>query len=149
MRLKRLYLHIYIIRFIIRFFNAVKSIKSDWGSPESSILSLGLGVGALINIMQILFVKMFVEEFNMDAIKTIKQSETYLANKLKGIEKINFSKDGPYGRSSGASTISNIKEGLISNIYYFEYDDYQTFKNEFTRKNGVHAKFKTWLKNND
>src|SRR5690554_6252571 len=96
----------------MRFFNAVRAIKDDWDKPETSIISLGLGVGALINVMQILFVKLFIEECNFNAEKVINFSKEELQLKLKGLENVNFSKDGPFGRTSGASSISNIKEEI-------------------------------------
>ncbi len=58
--------HIEIIRFIIRFFNAVRNLKNDWDKPSESLLSKGMGVGALIRIMPLLFVKIFVEEYDLD-----------------------------------------------------------------------------------
>lgn len=139
--------HIDIIRFIMRFFNAVRAIKDDWDKPESSIISLGLGVGALINVMQVLFVKLFIEECNLDADKIIKFSKEELQLRLKGLENVNFSKNGQFGRTSGASSISNIKEAIITNIEYFDTNSYSDFKKEFTKEDGVHSKYVEWLKN--
>lgn len=138
--------HISIIRILMRYFNAVRSIKSEWSNPEKSLISLGLGVGALINVLQIMFAKMFIEDFDQDIEKAIKCSEGDFVKRLQGLEKVNFLKTGPFGRTSGASTISNIKEAIIINLEYFKVTDYQSFKDEFFRENGVHEKYKVWLK---
>lgn len=139
-------MHIQIIRFIMRYFNAVKSLRNDWDKPEESILSMGLGVGALINTMQLLFVKIFVDECILDPEKIINYSEADLITKLEGIENVDFSKEGEFGKTSGASTISNIKESIIINIKYFKANNYSSFKDEHTKEGGALEKYKNWLK---
>ena len=137
--------HIEIIRFIIRFFNAVRNLKNDWDKPSESLLSKGMGVGALIRIMPLLFVKIFVEEYDLDPEKIIKIEESIIQDKLEGIQNVDFGKNGPFGRTGSAGSINKIKESLIENIEYFSCNNYTEFEEEYKKSGGCLEKYKKWL----
>lgn len=135
--------HSEIIKFIIKYFNAIKELKPDWNNPESSIISKGMGVGALIRVLHFLYVKLFFDEFesNPDFISEISSVE--LIKILDGIENVDFSKEGPFGRVGSAGSINRIKESLIKSIGYFECDNYDSFEANY--RINYRDKFKKWL----
>ena len=133
-------LQIEIIKFIIRFFNAVKSLRGDWDNPQESILSKGLGFGALIKVMQFMFPILFIDKYNnpKDIIK-IKQYE--IEKSLKGIEGVDLKQ---FSGQGGAGSISKIKEAFIEGINFFNYSNYSEFETNF--KQNYLPKFKEWNK---
>lgn len=121
-------LQIKIIRFIIRYFNSIKEIfKSDWDSPKSSVISKTISVGAFLRVLHFFFIKLFIDEFNMDHKKIIEISKEEIIKKLKGVEKIDFSNKGEYGGVGGAGSLNKLKKDLILNIEYFEASNYEEF----------------------
>ncbi len=117
-----------IIRFLLKYFNAVKKLKEqEWNDPENSIISKTIGVGALIRVLHFLFVKMSVDEFQNDPLRIIKMTTQDLVSKLDGIEQIDFSKEGEFGRVGSAGSLNRLKEKIIEGIAYFETDSYEDF----------------------
>lgn len=137
--------HIEIIRFIIRYFNAIKALQTEWDTPDRSLISKGMGVGALIRVMQLLFVKLFVKDYNFDPERIIKIDTETLKSKLDGIQEVDFSKDGPFGRTGSAGSINKIKEALVESIKYFSNSNYAGFEREFKSNDGYHQRYKAWL----
>jgi DGQHR domain-containing protein len=124
--------HIIIVRSIARFFNAVKSLKSDWNTPGSSILSKGMGVGALLKVYNLLFPLIFFKELNgsWDAITKL-TVESYIEI-LDGLEKVDFSSEGEFGKTGSAGSINKIKETVIKNLFYLNTpSSYEKFENEY------------------
>jgi DGQHR domain-containing protein len=121
-----------VVRFIISYFTAIKSIFPEWDEPENSILSKTIGVGALLKILNYLFLKIFFDE-NLDQtpdkIKDIKSE--FLIEKLKGIERTDLDR---FSGGSSAGTVNQLKVLMLKNINYFEfekYEDYKNFENSF------------------
>lgn len=134
-----------IIRFLIKYFNAIKQIrKKDWNNPEKSIICKTIGVGAFIRVLYFLYIKMFIHEFKSDPqkIKDIKMED--LIEKLKGIEKVNFDKTGEFGGVGSAGSLNKLMEKLIESISYFEIDKYKEFLKIYKVK--YLNPFKDWLK---
>lgn len=111
--------HILIVRTISRFFNAVKSIKPDWEAPYLSVLSKGMGVSALLKVLNIMFPVIFYKEMDgrwelIDNLK-IEDFKKYLA----GLERVDFGTDGPFGKMGSAGNVAKIRDGILSNLSYF------------------------------
>lgn len=120
--------HILIARTIARFFSAVVAIKPDWGQPEASILSKGMGVGALMKVLNLIYPLIFAEkEHDWSQMNDLKASD-YLAY-LHGLQAVDFSAQGPYGKSGSGGTLNKIKEDIILNLGHFgHYDNYTAFE---------------------
>ena len=63
-------------------------------------------------------------------------------------ENVDFSKNGPFSKTSGAGTISKIKERLIEEIDLFSCRSYDDFKLNYTMEGGLLDKYQGWLRNN-
>lgn len=126
--------HIIIIRSLARFFNAVRELKADWDTPETSTLSKGMGVGALLKVYNMLFPVIFCSELNMswDKVKDLTISD--YKRILSGLERVNFSSDGEFGRAGSAGSINRIKEAVIKNLDYLgRPESYQVFEELYKR----------------
>ncbi|GGC43006.1 hypothetical protein GCM10011386_39130 [Parapedobacter defluvii] len=129
--------HILIVRAIARFFNAVRRIKPDWSDPANSLLSKGMGIGALIKVFNLLFPIIFKKELKNDWSKiqdlTIENYEEFLS----GLEEVDFStNDGPYAKTGSAGSINKIKEDIVQRLLYLNnpdsFDDFMnTYKKEY------------------
>lgn len=138
-------LQIEIIRFLIKFFNAVKSIKNqDWETPSSNILTKGMGIAALIKTLHFLFVKMFIDEWEMNPEKIKEVTEKSLTKKLTGLANVDFSKQGEFGGTASGGSINKITQRLIERIDYFNADSYSLFFDEY--KVRYLPVFKNWIK---
>jgi len=122
--------HINIIKTIARFFDAVKKIQPDWNSPKESIISKGMGVTALLRVLNIIFPIIFVNEMhekweNVDLLK-VPDFQRF----LKGLESVNFRSDGPYGKTGSGGSISKIKNDILSKLEYIgkpqDLDEFET-----------------------
>jgi DGQHR domain-containing protein len=112
--------HIYIVRAIARFFNAVLAIKPEWNDPSKSLLSKGMGIGALIKTFNLLFPIIFKKELNNDWDKIKDLTIANYTTILSGLENIDFSTDGPYGKTGSAGSINKIKEDIIASLNYID-----------------------------
>lgn len=110
--------HIIIVRFLARFFTAVKNIKPDWDKPKESVLSKGMGVTALLRVLNIIFPIIFKNEMNNDwtTLENLKVADYQKI--LKGLENVDFGTDGPYGKTGSAGSITKIKNDIISKLEY-------------------------------
>ncbi|MFH6964213.1 DGQHR domain-containing protein [Flavobacterium plurextorum] len=110
--------HIYIIKTIARYFTAVKKIKPDWDTPKESVLSKGMGVTALLRVLNILFPMIFKNELhnNWSMIDNLKVED--FERILKGLENVDFSTNGPYGKTGSAGSITKIKNDILSKLEY-------------------------------
>ena len=134
-------LQIEIIKFIIRFFNAVKTLRDDWDKPQESILSKGLGFGALVKVMQFMFSILFIDSFNKKPNDIIKIKQDEIEKTLQGIEDIDLKQ---FSGQGGAGSISKIKEAFIEGINFFNYTNYNEFESNF--KQNYLPEFKEWNK---
>jgi len=134
-------LQIQIVKFIIRFFNAVKSLRDDWDKPQESILSKGLGFGALIKVMQFMFVILFIDNYNKKPEDIIKIKQDEIENALKGIENVDLKQ---FSGQGGAGSISKIKEAFIEGIVFFKTSKYSDFESNY--KQNFLPNFKEWNK---
>ncbi len=134
-------LQIEIIKFIIRFFNAVKSLRNDWDNPQDSILSKGLGFGALIKVIQFIVPMIFIDRFNKDPLALIKLEQDELKEILNGIEKVDLVQ---FSGQGGAGSISKIKKAFIEGINFFNTSNYSEFEQKF--KQNYLPEFKEWNK---
>jgi DGQHR domain-containing protein len=111
--------HIIIVRSIARFFSAVKSIKNDWEHPEESLLSKGMAVGALLKVFNFLIPIVFSKELGEDWSKLDELKVAEYIRFLQGLEKVDFSTNGPYGKTSSEGGLSKMKSDIILNLPYF------------------------------
>lgn len=134
--------HIFIIRTIARFFSAVELIKPDWKLPKESIISKGMGVTALLRVFNLLFPIIFKNELNCkwEAINNLKVSD--FERILQGLEDVDFSTDGPYGKTGSAGSIAKIKNDILSKLAYiskpqditlFEKETFNQYTTEFNK----------------
>ena len=135
-----------IIRFIIRYFQAVSRLKKDeWDNPRESIICNSMSIGAFIKIMHFVFVKMFVEEFGLDPNKIAGVTVDSLMQKLDGIQDMSFSKE-TYGGASSAGGLNQIMKDILIRIKYLDAKSYEDFTNTY-RDNYV-TPFKNWIYKN-
>lgn len=136
-------LQIEIVKFIMRFFNAVKELRNDWNKPNESILSKGMGVAALIKVLQLLIPILFIEKFEKDAVRLIKVDKDSLKSFLEGIDKVDLK---PFSGQGSAGSISKIKEAFIEGISFFNCESYTVFEENFKEKYLI--EFKNWNNTN-
>ena len=123
------------------FFTAIKNILLEWDDPENSILSKTIGVGALLKVLNFLFLKIFFDEGldrkpeNISGIKS-----DFLSKRLEGINNTDFA---IFSGGSSAGTVNQLKTMMLQKISYFEFDIYSDFENSF--KNDYSLKFSKWL----
>lgn len=123
--------HIHIIRVLARYFNAVSRIKADWNNPKESILSKGMGVTALLRVLNILFPRIFILELDSDWSRIDELQIDDYEVFLKGLENVDFSTDGPYGKTGSGGSISKIKNDILSKLEYISKpDNIQEFEKE-------------------
>jgi hypothetical protein len=135
-----------VIMFILKYFQAVSKIKSvEWENPDSSIICNAMGIGALVKVMQFIFVKMFVIEFSQNPNKIDEISVGSLAQKLTGLEKIDFSKAKFAGGSSAGASNQLMRE-IVTNLNYFNSSNYDNFISEY--RHNYLPLFIEWLKVN-
>lgn len=127
-------LQIEIIRFINKYFKAVKNImEKQWDRPDLSIVSKTVSVGALIQVFHFLFVKMLIEDYKMDFSKITKITPTQLTEKLKGLANIDFSIKGKYGKEGSAGGLNKLKKEMVEQIRYFQTKKYDQFLKIFKK----------------
>ena len=125
-------LQIEIIRFIIKYFRAIRSLnENDWNDPTNSILCKTIGIGAFIRVMHFVFVKMYIDEFKNDFLKIKKVTENDLKSKLDGIQNIDFSKSGAYAGGGSVGTLNKLKEEIIEKMAYFQKNTYSDFLDKY------------------
>jgi len=130
-----------IVRFLISYFTAIKKVFPEWDDPENSILSKTIGVGALLKVLNFLFLKIFFDaglDRNPEKISDMKSD--FLVKKLEGINNTDLAH---FSGGSSAGTVNQLKVMMLENINYFEFDnytDYRDFENSF--KNQYSLKFK-------
>jgi DGQHR domain-containing protein len=135
-----------IVRFIINYFRAVKQLnEGSWENPNGSIICKTIGIGAFIRVMFMMFVKMFTEDFQGDFEKIKLVTIENLINKLTGIEQIDFSVDGKYGKVASGGTLNKLQAEIISKMEYFKASDYTAFLDEY--KSHYLKTFRESLKN--
>lgn len=133
-----------IARFLMKYFTAIRELQSeDWENPSQSIICNTLGVGAFIRVLYFLYVKMFIEEFNNDPLKIKEVKVDDLVSKLKGIEKVDFSKEGEFGRGASAGSLNKLKEAIVESMPYFETPSYEEFYERY--KANYLASYRYWL----
>lgn len=133
-----------ILRFLVSYFIAVKNIITLWDSPDKSIISKSMGVGALLKLMNYLFIKLFYE-YNLDndplRIREIKSS--HIQEKLSGIEDVSIEN---FAGGSSAGSLNQLKKLFIEKIHYFDAKDYSEFEKEFKKEYAL--RFREWLLKN-
>ncbi|SDP45880.1 DGQHR domain-containing protein [Mucilaginibacter sp. OK268] len=110
--------HINIVRVISRFFNAVSELKPEWNVPSESIISKGMGVGALLKTLNLLFLKIFKDEMKEDWAKVDLLNVELFKRVLIGIGDVDFTNTGPYGKTGSAGSISKIHNDILSKLEY-------------------------------
>lgn len=133
--------HVEIIRFLINYFNAVREIRPDWDTPTESILSKGMGVGALVKVLQFLIPMLSIDNYGNDLDKVISLEKDELKGFLSGLQNVDLNQ---FSGQGSAGSISKIKEKMIEHISYFGNDNYQDFEENF--KEAYLPKFKNWMK---
>lgn len=119
-----------IIRFIIKYFSAIREMKNDWEDPQNSVLSKSVGVGAFLVALHTIFPIMFVRndwESNPDKFEEV--DVNIFKEILKGIENIDFTRSGDIAGDSSLGTVSKIKKVILETINYEEGEEKEKFRN--------------------
>ena len=136
-----------IVRFLMKYFEAIKeSRRNDWDNPDGSIICNTLGVGAFIRILHFLFVKMFIADFDKNPSMITEVTIPYLVSKLNGIDKVDFSKSGEYGRVASGGSLNKLRGELVEKITYFGKPTFESFIEEYRQT--YLNEYKQWLKAN-
>jgi DGQHR domain-containing protein len=136
-----------IVRFLMKYFEAIReSRRNDWDNPTESIICNTLGVGAFIRILHFLFVKMFITDFDKNPSMITEVTVPYLVSKLKGIDKVDFSKSGEYGRVASGGSLNKLRGELVEKIIYFGKPTFDDFIEEY--RQAYLGEYKQWLKAN-
>lgn len=117
-----------IIRFIIRYFSAIKEMKNDWEDPQNSVLSKGMGVGAFLTALHTIFPIIFVRDWKMNPNKFGEVNVDTFKEILKGIENINFTSSGEFAGTGSLGTINKIKKAILETIGYEEGAEKEEFR---------------------
>lgn len=133
-----------IVRFIVSYFTAVKKIFPEWEKPDDSILSKTTGVGALLKVMNFIFLKLFFQYgLDKEPMKIREFKSDQLVELLKGIEQVRFDQ---YLGTSSAGTVNQVKDVLISSIEFIDRKQFETTKAfEESFKNNYSIPFCNWL----
>jgi len=124
--------HIHIIRIIARYFNAVRTLKPDWETPENSVLSKGMGVTALLKVLNFLFPKILIDELNGQWAEVDRIQMNDYVRYLEGLENVDFSTGGPYGKTGSAGNVNKIKNDILTKLTYLNNPmDIQEFERDF------------------
>lgn len=138
-----------IIKYLMKVFNSISLKVENWDSPDKSLISKGMGVGAILKVVHLIFIKEFIEKWNLNPDEIKSQTQAQINQLFVGIEKVDFSKDGPFGRSASAGSVNKIKEAIINELDYFStYDNYQSVVFEYKSDYGLISKFRKWLEKN-
>jgi len=125
-------LQIEIVRFINKYFKAIGNITGgQWDDPNASIISKTMSVGALIKILHFLFIKIFIDEYKCNFIEIKNITTEDMMKKVRGIEKINLSVDGDFGKEGSVGGLNKLKKAMVENIKYFEAKTYDSFLDNF------------------
>lgn len=136
-----------VVRFLMKYFEAIKeSRQNDWDNPGESIICNTLGVGAFIRILHFLFVKMFIADFGKNPSMITEVTVPYLVSKLNGIDKVDFSKSGEYGRVASGGSLNKLRGELVGKITYFGKPTFESFIEEYRQT--YLDEYKQWLKAN-
>lgn len=135
-----------IIRGLMNYFKAISNLVQNWDDPNSSLISKGMGIGAAIKVLQLLFPIVFVNDWKLQPSKFKNLEVKYFESLLSGIQNVDFSKEGKFGGVGSAGSINKIKEEIIINLNYLESDTYLEFESFF--KSEILPEYKLWLKQN-
>ena len=69
-----------------------------------------------------------------------------LVSKLNGIDKVDFSKVGEYGRVASGGSLNKLRDEIVENIVYFEKTTFQDFIGEY--REVYLDEYRQWLKAN-
>ncbi len=133
-----------IIKVLINYFSAVSKLIPEWNDPSNSLISKGMGVGALLKVLQIIFPIICEKEWNYDPEKIETLTENVFIKYLDGIQNVDFNKSGKFGGIGSAGSINKIKEEVILNLnilgVYHNFKDFEQFYKQSTL-----LKYKNWL----
>ena len=131
-----------IVRFLIKYFKAISNLISGWDNPNYSIISKGMGIGAFIKVLHLIFPKLFFDKWERDPerLQLIKVQD--MVTILSGIENVDFSKEGKFGGVGSGGSINKIKEDIITELRFIPFENYNDFEQDF-RENYL-PRFKEW-----
>ncbi len=133
-----------IIKTLINYFSAISKLVPDWNDPSNSLISKGMGVGALLKVLQILFPVIFKKEFDSNSDKIVNLNENLFLKYLNGIQNVDFSNGGKFGGIGSAGSINKIKEEIILNLNELgNYNSFKDFENFY--KETILVDYKNWL----
>jgi len=134
-----------VVRFLIKYFDVVKFINKGWDEPTNSLVSKGMGVGALLKVLQLIFPIIFLKEINTYELSLIKND--IITKYLKGFENVDLTKEGPYGGVGSGGSINKIKSYIIENLEYLkDLLNYKTYDEFIKESENYRSEFNKWLK---
>lgn len=137
-----------IVRILIAYFQAIEEIFGTlWTDVEGSVVSKSISIGAFLKVFRIIFVKLLVSKFNLnidDMVARVSKDDFEIA--LKGVQNIDFSKDGEFGGVGSGGSSGKIKKKIVENAAIFKGLTYDNVIEDFKNKeNGELNKFRKWL----
>ncbi len=131
------YEQIEIPRFLIRYFSAIRELVGEqWNQPEGYMVSKTVAVGALIRIMQHVFMYANYKMLESDPLRLEAISKEMMIEILDGIQNVDTSTEGQFGRTSSEGTVKKLilaftnASGLLSN-YARTSEEYQTNRTQY------------------
>ena len=89
---------------------------------------------------------MFIADFDKDPSKIMDVTVSYLVSKLNGIDKVDFSKSGEYGRVASGGSLNKLRGELVEKMTYFGKPTFESFIEEYRQI--YLPEYKQWLKAN-
>lgn len=133
---------IYIIRFILSYFKVISNkLSREWGDPGNFILSKTIGIGSFLRILYFVFIKFYFDKLNQSfiSIRNYKSSDfvEILSEYLDGIEKVDYSKKGPYGGVGSEGSLNKLKNDILFNMNIFNFQeegDFDSFNEKYIKR---------------
>jgi len=100
--------------YIATFFKSVRKLRADWDSPDKSQISKTLGIGALLKVLNFIFIEQFIDyDFasKPDSMNSI--NEDIMSEYLTGIENVDLSS---FQGSTSAGALNILKDMIIGNL---------------------------------
>lgn len=130
--------------FVYNYFSAIRCLLPEWDDPRTSIASKTASVGAFISLMNLVFIKIAVDNGISKIMKSDQCIPTEeISKNIEGIRSVDFRE---FAGESSLGTLNKIKNRLISSVFSVNEDALESFLNAF--RSNYSKKFAEWLAEN-